>query len=224
MRSGGPVPSGLRTGRATGPRGPVSGRPGPPDGGDEATTPDALPERGRVVRTPEADQGPPVDDIQRLWAPWRYAYISGGEPVDGCPFCVLPSRGPDRDRESLILHRGETNYVIFNAYPYNPGHLMVVPFDHIADVEGLDEDTATEMWALARRAVTGVKATLGAGGVNVGMNLGTAAGAGIADHVHLHVVPRWQGDTNFVSVVGATRVLPRALADMYDEMAPIFRP
>lgn len=198
-----------------------SDRPELPDGVDPIPL-DAAPERGRVVRTPEADQAPPVEGIQRLWAPWRYAYISGGEPVDGCPFCVLPGRGADRDRESLILHRGDANYVIFNAFPYNPGHLMVVPYEHVPDLEALDDDTADEMWALARTAVAGVKDVLDAGGVNLGMNLGASAGAGIADHVHLHVVPRWRGDTNFVSVVGATRVLPRALEDMYDEMLPIF--
>ncbi len=177
-------------------------------------------EHARVVRTPAADQRPPLDDIQRLWAPWRYGYIAGGEPIAGCPFCEIPARGDDR--ENLILHRGARAYVIFNAYPYNPGHVMVVPYVHLAELEGLDDATALEMWELGRRAVGVVKERLGADGVNLGVNLGEAAGAGIADHVHLHVVPRWTGDTNFMSVVGATRVLPRALKDMYDEMAPGF--
>jgi ATP adenylyltransferase len=153
---------------------------------------------------------------------WRYGYVAGGEPVEGCPFCVLPARGPARDRASLILHRGRTCYVIFNAYPYNPGHVMIVPFEHVAELEGLDEPVADELWRLGRRSVAAVKDRLHAEGVNLGMNLGSAAGAGIGDHLHLHVVPRWTGDTNFVSVVGATRVLPRALADLYDELAPAF--
>ncbi|HEX2026631.1 MAG TPA: HIT domain-containing protein [Nitriliruptorales bacterium] len=179
----------------------------------------AEPARGTVVRTPAADQPEPPDGLQRLWAPWRHGYVAGGEPVEGCPFCVLPGRGPDRDHDSLILHRGDRCYVIFNAYPYNPGHLMVVPFAHLAQLEDLDEPAAAELWRLGRRAVAVLRDRLRAEGVNLGMNLGRASGAGIAEHLHLHVVPRWVGDTNFVSVVGATRILPRALEEMYDELA-----
>lgn len=183
---------------------------------------DAPPSRGRPVRTAQDDQAPPLDAIQRLWAPWRYAYITGEGRVEGCPFCVLPDRGPERDRESLILHRTDSCYVIFNAYPYNPGHLMVVPYEHVGELEDLDATVADELWRLARRTVPVLKERLGAEGANLGMNLGTAAGAGIAEHLHLHVVPRWAADTNFVSVVGSTRILPRALEDMYDELAPAF--
>ncbi|MGH3441335.1 MAG: HIT family protein [Nitriliruptorales bacterium] len=181
---------------------------------------DPRPERGRVVRTPEADQPPPLDGIQRLWSPWRWGYIAGGERIEGCPFCVLPERGDDR--ESLILRRGERCYVILNAYPYNPGHLLVVSFAHVAGLEEVDDETAAEMWGLGRRSVAVLKERLGAEGLNMGMNLGAAAGAGIAEHLHLHVVPRWVGDTNFVSIVGATRVLPRSLRELYDELAPAF--
>lgn len=191
-------------------------------GAAEEPEPEAVPARGRVVRTPGADQPGPVDGIQRLWAPWRSGYVAGGEPVEGCPFCVLPARGPEHDRENHLLVRGEHSYVIFNAYPYNPGHVMIVPFAHLADLERLDEPTAAELWRLGRRSVTVLTERLGAEGVNLGMNLGRAAGAGIADHLHLHAVPRWVGDTNFVSVVGATRILPRALDEMYDELAPGF--
>ncbi len=180
------------------------------------------PARGHVVRVPAADQPSPLDGIQRLWAPWRSGYIAAGEPFEGCPFCVLPARGSDRDRENLVLYRGEHCYVIFNAYPYNPGHLMVVPFLHVSELDDLDESTSNELWQLGRRAVAVLRERLGAEGMNLGMNLGRAAGAGIADHVHLHAVPRWVGDTNFVSVVGATRILPRALDDMYEELAPGF--
>lgn len=161
-----------------------------------------------------------AEDLQRLWAPWRFGYIADGAPLDGCPFCLLPER--DDDRASLILHRGRHAFVILNAYPYNPGHVMVVPFAHEAELDALPEEAAAEVWELGRGAVTAVRERLGCDGVNLGMNLGRAAGAGIADHLHLHAVPRWTGDTNFISVVGATRVLPRALEEMYDELAPGF--
>jgi ATP adenylyltransferase len=148
--------------------------------------------------------------------------VGGEDPVEGCPFCVLPDRGEDRDAESLILTRGERCYVILNAYPYNPGHLMVVPYEHVADLETLDDATSAELFELGRVSVGVLRRQLGAQGVNLGMNLGTTAGAGIADHVHLHAVPRWGGDTNFVSVIGAARVLPRALEEVYDALVAGF--
>lgn len=160
--------------------------------------------------------------LQQLWAPWRSGYIGGGDPIRGCPFCVLPSRPETEDVRSLILARGEHCFVVFNAYPYNPGHLMVVPYVHEADLEALDAPVAAEMWELGQRAVTVLKDRINAQGVNLGLNLGTAAGAGIADHLHLHAVPRWIGDTNFMSTVGATRVLPVALEELYARMAPGF--
>ena len=178
---------------------------------------------GEVGRDTRSDQpGIGIEGLQRLWAPWRFGYIAGADPVDGCPFCVLPARGPDRDRESLILHRGVHAYVIFNAYPYNPGHLMIVPYEHSADLEHLDPEVAGEMFALGRLTVGVLKERIGAQGINLGMNLGRVAGAGITDHLHLHAVPRWGGDTNFMSVVGAARVLPKALEEMYDELLPAF--
>jgi ATP adenylyltransferase len=177
-------------------------------------------ESGRDARNDQAGVAP--EGLQRLWAPWRFGYIAGDDAIEGCPFCVLPGRGADRDRESLILHRGEHAYVIFNAYPYNPGHLMVVPYDHESALEALGDGPAAELWTLGRRAVAAVKARLSSQGVNLGMNLGSAGGAGIAEHLHLHVVPRWIGDTNFISVVGSSRVLPRALEEMYDVLAPAF--
>jgi ATP adenylyltransferase len=182
-----------------------------------------LPHIGEVARDTRSDQpGVGIEGLQRLWAPWRFGYIAGADPVDGCPFCVLPARGPERDRESLILHRGARAYVIFNAYPYNPGHLMVVPYEHSADLEHLDPEVAAEVFALGRLTVGVLKERIGAQGINLGMNLGGVAGAGITDHLHLHAVPRWGGDTNFMSVVGAARVLPKALEEMYDELLPAF--
>ncbi|MBW3620351.1 MAG: HIT domain-containing protein [Actinobacteria bacterium] len=157
-----------------------------------------------------------------MWAPWRFGYIAGGAPIEGCPFCVLPAREPARDRESLILHRGEHAFVLFNAYPYNPGHLMVVPYVHEPDLEALADEVADEVWALGRRTVALLRSELACQGVNLGMNLGRAGGAGIADHLHLHAVPRWVGDTNFISTVAAARVLPVALEELYDRLAPGF--
>lgn len=178
---------------------------------------------GESSRDVRADQvGAPSDGLQRLWAPWRFGYLAGADPVEGCPFCVIPARDPSQDRRSLILHRGEHAFVIFNAYPYNPGHLMVVPYEHEPDLEALDEVVAHEMFELGRRSVRVLKERVNCQGVNLGMNLGAAGGAGIAEHLHLHTVPRWSGDTNFISVVGAARVLPRALEEMYDELAPGF--
>ena len=183
------------------------------DAPQPATTAEQTARRGQ--------DGVQVDAVQRLWAPWRFGYVAGdGDGLDGCPFCVLPGR--DDDRENLILHRGEHSYVILNAYPYNPGHLMVVPYEHSEDLGALDQATATEVWDLGRRAVTVLRDRLSCQGVNLGMNLWRAGGAGIADHLHLHAVPRWGGDTNFISVIGATRVLPQALHEVHDALAPGF--
>jgi ATP adenylyltransferase len=178
---------------------------------------------GEVGRDGRHDQpGVAVDRLQRMWAPWRYGYVAGDSPIEGCPFCVLPARDPSEDRRSLIVFRGTHAYVIFNAYPYNPGHLMVVPYAHVAELDELDAAVADEVWALGRRAVTVLKSELDAQGTNLGMNLGAAGGAGIAEHLHLHVVPRWVGDTNFIATVGAARVLPVALEELYDAVAPGF--
>jgi ATP adenylyltransferase len=174
-----------------------------------------------VSDAPKHDQQP-HDAVQRLWAPWRYAYVANAEPLDGCPFCVLPARAPEQDDTSLILYRGTYNVVMLNAYPYNPGHLMVLPYSHTADLQDLDAPVATELFALTQRCVAVLTDRLHCSGVNLGMNLGAAAGAGIADHLHMHAVPRWAGDTNFLTVAGNTRVLPRALGEMYHELADGF--
>ncbi|MFT5223691.1 MAG: ATP adenylyltransferase [Glaciecola sp.] len=168
-----------------------------------------------------AGQPAASDGLDRLWAPWRFGYVSGeaDKPrLEGCPFCVLPDRDPSNDRESLILHRGERAYVIANAYPYNPGHLMVIPYSHEANLEMLDADTSDEIWGLVRRSVAVLKERMICQGVNLGANLGSEAGAGIAPHLHMHVVPRWGGDTNFISVIGAARVLPQALDEVYERL------
>jgi ATP adenylyltransferase len=160
------------------------------------------------VNDVQAGCGDP-DAFQRLWAPDRLTYVKG-EKGEGCPFCSIPSLD---DAEGLVVRRGEACYVVLNLYPYNPGHLMVVPYRHVAEYEALTPDEVAEVGALTQAALVALKAASGAHGFNVGLNLGGVAGAGIAQHLHQHVVPRWGGDTNFMPVVGHTRVLPQLLAE-----------
>jgi len=163
------------------------------------------------------------DALQRLWTPWRAAYVTGDhEPEPGCPFCRLPALGQEQDRASLILHRGEQAYAILNAYPYNPGHLMAVPYRHIAGFDELTPPEAHELADLCQRGVRALRAASAPHAFNIGLNVGSVAGAGIADHVHQHVVPRWGGDTNFMPVLGQTKVLPQLLEETYDRLAPAF--
>jgi len=150
------------------------------------------------------------DAFARLWTPHRLAYIKGGPSGDGCPFCEIPAMD---DVEALIVARGESAYAVLNLYPYNPGHLMLVPYRHVADYCELTAAETAEIAALTQSALHALRQVSGAHGFNVGLNLGAVAGAGIAAHLHQHVVPRWGGDTNFMPVVGHTRVLPQLLAD-----------
>ena len=157
-----------------------------------------------------------ADLFQRLWTPHRLAYITGEtKPAtdstgDGCPFCAIPSMD---DEEGLIVRRGEVAYAVLNLYPYNPGHLMLCPYRHVADYTDLTSDEVAEVAALTRQAMVAIRAASGAHGFNIGMNQGNVAGAGIAEHLHQHVVPRWGGDTNFMPVVARTKVLPQLLRD-----------
>lgn len=151
--------------------------------------------------------------MDTLFAPWRMAYIAAPKEHEGCIFCDFPKE--ERDRERLILARGERAFVILNAFPYNPGHLMVVPYRHTAEFGSLTAEEVIEMHRLASRAVAVLERTVSPQGFNMGINLGKVAGAGVADHVHLHIVPRWNGDTNFMPVLGQTRVLPEGLAETY---------
>ncbi len=149
---------------------------------------------------------------QRLWTPWRMGYV-GGTPVPGCVFCnALASND---DVTSLIVHRGEHAFVILNLHPYNTGHLMVVPNDHVSDLAALSSIARAEIAELTASFCTGLRRVMGCDGLNVGMNLGSAAGAGIADHLHQHIVPRWIGDANFMPIVGGTKVLPELLPATY---------
>lgn len=164
-----------------------------------------------------------LDSLQRLWTPWRMAYIRApDDPAGGCPFCALPGAGGSGDREALILFRGPLTYAMLNAYPYNPGHVMVIPYRHVAGLTDLTTPELHELADLTRRAVAVLTDTSDPHGFNIGINMGRVAGAGIVDHIHQHVVPRWGGDTNFMPVVGQTRVLPELLEESYDRLAPAF--
>ena len=153
------------------------------------------------------------DAFERLWTPHRMAYIKGeGKPAsdDDCPFCRAPALS---DEDGLILARGELVYAVLNLYPYNSGHLMTVPYRHVGDYTDLSTEECAELAVFTQRAMVAVRAASGAHGFNIGMNQGSVAGAGIAAHLHQHVVPRWGGDTNFMPIVGHTRVLPQLLGD-----------
>ena len=163
--------------------------------------------------TAPAGDGGPTSAFEHLWTPYRMAYIRGeGKPTGAhdCPFCVIPTLG---DEEGLVVARGRTVYAVLNLYPYNAGHLMVVPYRHVPDDTDLTPEEVAELGAFTQRAMRVVRAVSGAHGFNIGMNQGAVAGAGIADHLHQHAVPRWGGDTNFMPVIGLTRVLPQVLTE-----------
>jgi ATP adenylyltransferase len=160
--------------------------------------------------------------VKYLWAPWRLSYIKrAGRAGERCIFCDLPRQG--RDRENRILHQGQRAFAILNTFPYNSGHLMVVPRRHVADPADLEDAEALELLHLATAAMAAIRETYHPEGFNIGMNIGRAAGAGILDHLHVHVVPRWVGDTNFMPVLGQVKVLPEDLGDTYDRLAAALR-
>ena len=168
--------------------------------------------RDGVMEVPE-DIAP--DGLQRLWMPHRMAYIKGeGKPADDsapqCPFDEIPKMS---DADGLIVARGTDVYAVLNLYPYNSGHLMVVPYRHVADYTDLTDSETAELADFTKRSMTALRAAAQAQGFNIGMNMGGVAGAGIAGHLHQHIVPRWGGDANFMTVVGRTKVLPQLLSD-----------
>lgn len=160
--------------------------------------------------------GEAPDAFERLWTPHRMAYIKGaGRPTgdgpdDGCPFCRIPAAS---DQDGLVVARGEAAYVVLNLYPYNAGHLLVCPYRHVADYADLTAEEVAEVGALTQRSMRAVREASSPHGFNLGMNQGSVAGAGIAAHLHQHVVPRWGGDTNFMPIVARTRVLPQLLSE-----------
>ena len=157
--------------------------------------------------------------MEHLWSPWRLAYVAGTQPSTGCVFCGALT---DPAAEPLIVHRGQACFVILNLFPYNNGHLMVVPRRHIASLTLATADELSELMQFTRDGESALTEAYRPEGINVGINLGRAAGAGIADHLHVHLVPRWTGDTNFMSVVGQTRVLPEQMDDTAKRLRPIF--
>jgi ATP adenylyltransferase len=157
----------------------------------------------------------------RLWSPWRMEYIElDHDDVEGCIFCDRPARG--EDEAAFILARGDLAFVMLNAYPYNPGHLMVAPFRHIGDLEEASAEEMASASSLLQRSIAGLKRAIDPDGFNVGINLGRVAGAGIPGHLHWHVVPRWNGDANFMPVIAETRVLPELVAETYVKLKPAF--
>jgi ATP adenylyltransferase len=157
--------------------------------------------------------------MERLWAPWRMEYIGHAREGEdqGCLFCEKPKEGDDE--QALIVARSELSFAMLNRYPYNSGHLMVAPFRHVGELEAVEDDESLDMQQLMQRCVKALKEAMQPDGFNIGMNLGVVAGAGIPGHLHWHIVPRWNGDTNFMPVIGATKVLPEVLDATYGKLA-----
>ncbi len=153
--------------------------------------------------------------MKHIWAPWRMEYIRMEKPK-GCILCEKPKQ--DSDTENYILYRGEKNFVILNGYPYNPGHLMIAPYRHVAGLEELTDEERHEHFDIVSRGIKVLEQELSPEGFNLGINIGRAAGAGIVDHIHTHIVPRWQGDSNFMTVIADIRVVPEALAETYQKL------
>lgn len=158
--------------------------------------------------------------MDHLWSPWRYRYVTRAEAPNGCVFCLKGSQ--ERDRENLVLHRATHCFVILNLFPYTSGHLMVIPYEHIADLGDLPREAARELMDLVQISVRCIQRVYQPKGLNIGMNIGECAGAGIAGHLHMHVLPRWPGDVNFMTSVAETRVLPEELDITYDRLLRAF--
>ena len=158
--------------------------------------------------------------MERMWAPWRMEYILNDKPT-GCIFCLSPD--PEFDRERLLLYRSRLSLVMLNRYPYTNGHLLIAPNRHIADLEKLTDVEMLDLFRTLRLCKRILRETAGPDGFNVGINLGRSAGAGVDDHIHLHIVPRWGGDTNFMTVIPDVRVMPENLAVTFDRLLPEFQ-
>lgn len=159
--------------------------------------------------------------MDHLFTPWRYAYITTGDEASGCLFCVKQAESDDA--KALVVHRGEHCFVILNAYPYTSGHAMVVPYQHVDSFAKLPLPAATEMLRLCQQLENSLRELYHPEGINMGMNIGKAAGAGVAGHIHMHMLPRWSADANFMSVIGETRVLPEALEITWQRLSQLFR-
>jgi len=160
--------------------------------------------------------------MDRLWAPWRMQYIQGVDKLDdGCVFCTKPSESDDKN--NLILYRGTFCFVVMNLFPYNNGHLMIIPYRHTSDILSLDQAESSELWKLVCDSKSALSNAFHPEGFNIGMNLGRPAGAGIDQHIHMHIVPRWNGDTNFIPVLSDTKVISQALHETYDALKVHFQ-
>ncbi len=157
--------------------------------------------------------------MKRVWAPWRMEYIANNKS-EGCIFCVS-AEGEDRER--LILYRAPLSFIMMNRYPYTNGHLMIAPFRHTANMDELSDDEMLDMFRMLRLCRNALEEIAGPQGFNIGINLGKAAGAGVDEHMHIHIVPRWNGDTNFMTVIGDIRVMPESLLNTYDKLLPVFQ-
>lgn len=160
--------------------------------------------------------------MKHLWTPWRRQYITGAKP-EGCLFCTKKDEHPEKDRENHILYRSANCLIMLNLFPYTNGHLMIAPCQHVGSVEQLDDACFQELGRLTQASVAALKKVFSPQGFNIGMNLGRVAGAGIPDHAHIHVVPRWEGDANFMSVLADTRLMPESLDQSYDRLLPVLR-
>ena len=156
-----------------------------------------------------------------LWSPWRYKYISQTNSSTGCIFCEKSAQ--NKDEENLVVYRGKLNFVLLNLFPYTNGHMMVAPYEHVATLEDAREETVVEMMQLVRLASKHVRSVYKPQGMNLGMNIGEVAGAGIAGHIHMHVLPRWVGDSNFMTTVGETRIIPEDLSVTYQKLTEAFQ-
>jgi len=163
--------------------------------------------------------------VDRLWSPWRYEYIAAGGGADsessGCVFCKLRD-DPDRDEANFVIHRASHNFIVLNIYPYISGHLLIVPYEHVGELDAATKETTDELMDLTKRCQTALRDAYQPTGFNIGMNLGRSAGAGIVDHIHIHILPRWTGDTNFMSTVSDTRVIPEDLSTTYEKLRTRF--
>ena len=155
--------------------------------------------------------------MDHLWSPWRYQYVTTAEQTVDCIFCVMAAE--HRDPENYIVYRGRLNFIVLNRYPYTSGHLMVVPYQHTPTMANVADDTLTEMILLVRQAEEHLRANYHPDGLNMGINIGKAAGAGVAGHLHMHVLPRWVADANFMTSAGETRVLPEDLSVTYEKLS-----
>jgi ATP adenylyltransferase len=154
-----------------------------------------------------------------LWTPWRYQYVTNVDKVQGCVFCLKVA---EKDDQALIVHRGQHCFVILNAFPYTSGHVMVVPYEHTDQLQKLPAEAAAEMMELSQKLEGALRSLYHPDGINLGMNIGKAAGAGVAGHIHMHVLPRWVADANFMTTVGETRILPERLDETYRRMTAAF--